>query len=192
MPYFPFFIDVSEKKIIVTGSGKKAQDKVEKMKPFCRNIIVITSSEKVIGGECWERMLSDAFAVVAAEENMEANAAVVRYCREQKIPVNAVDNPEFCDFFFPSVISEGELSIGISTGVTVPAAAAEIRRRVEKVLPENIGELLAVLEKERRRLKTEVKDEKERSRMMREMVVRCLEKGCMLNKEKYKIKEEVK
>ena len=44
---------------------------------------------------------------------------------------NAVDDPPFCDFYFPSVVRRGELQIAISTAGESPALAQRLRKEIE-------------------------------------------------------------
>ena len=41
MAYFPFFIDIENKKGLIVGGGRIAAHKAEKMKPFGAKIIII-------------------------------------------------------------------------------------------------------------------------------------------------------
>ena len=41
MAYFPFYIDIENKKILVVGGGTVALRKIEKLMPFSPNITVI-------------------------------------------------------------------------------------------------------------------------------------------------------
>ena len=58
------------------------------------------------------------------------------------VVVNVVDVPEFCTFYFPAMITKGPLTVAISTSGNSPAAAALLRRRMEKVLPDRTEEIL--------------------------------------------------
>ena len=45
---------------------------------------------------------------------------------------NAVDDPAYCDFYAPSVVSRGDFQIAISTGGHSPALAQRIRKGLEQ------------------------------------------------------------
>jgi precorrin-2 dehydrogenase/sirohydrochlorin ferrochelatase len=63
---------------------------------------------------------------------------------------NAVDDPPFCDFYFPSVVRRGELQIAISTAGESPALAQRLRKEISAQLPQDTGEWLLELGRLRR------------------------------------------
>ncbi len=56
-----------------------------------------------------------------------------------------MDDPPFCDFYFPSVVRRGELQIAISTAGASPALAQRLRKEIDALLPLDAGEWLAEL-----------------------------------------------
>ena len=63
---------------------------------------------------------------------------------------NAVDDPPFCDFYFPSIVRRGELQIAISTAGESPALAQRLRKEIHAALPADISEWLMELGRLRR------------------------------------------
>ena len=59
--------------------------------------------------------------------------------------INAVDDPPFCDFYFPSVVRRGDLQIAISTSGESPALAQRLRKEINALLPLDTGDWLAEL-----------------------------------------------
>ena len=55
----------------------------------------------------------------------------------------------YCDFLFPSLITHGNLSIGICTGGASPTAGMLIKKQVEEQLPDRIEEILDFLQEKR-------------------------------------------
>ena len=146
MAYFPMSVDLTEKTVFLVGNGRQTGEKKEKLRPF--------------GAQLWE------FPTLTAAELVEAPAFVVvgdleyaekarisALCRERSIPVNVVDVPELCSFFFPAMTVRGELTVSVSTGGRSPAAAASLRRRLEAQLPDNTEEILDWLGENRRRFR---------------------------------------
>ena len=74
--------------------------------------------------------------VVAATGSREVNHRVAQFCRERRIPVNVADAPEECTFFFPAVVKKGDISIGVNTGGKSPAVSSQVRRDIEKAIPD--------------------------------------------------------
>ena len=55
------------------------------------------------------------------------------------------DDREKCTFFFPALVREGPLTVGISTDGKSPLAASWVRREIAGMLPESIGEIIDLL-----------------------------------------------
>ena len=60
----------------------------------------------------------------------EENHTIAEWCRKRKILVNVVDDQEYCDFIFPSLIAHGNLSIGICTNGASPATGVLLKRKL--------------------------------------------------------------
>jgi len=89
--------------------------------------------------------LAGQFLAVAATSDAAVNRAVFAEAEAAGILVNAVDDPPFCDFYFPSVVRRGDLQIAISTAGASPALAQRLRKEIDALLPLDAGEWLAEL-----------------------------------------------
>jgi precorrin-2 dehydrogenase/sirohydrochlorin ferrochelatase len=78
------------------------------------------------------------------------NRAVFAEASERGVLCNAVDDPPFCDFYFPSVVRRGELQIAISTAGESPALAQRLRKEINAQLPQDAGEWVMELGRLRR------------------------------------------
>ena len=96
--------------------------------------------------------LAGQFLTVAATNDAAVNRAVFAEAEAAGILVNAVDEPPFCDFYFPSVVRRGELQIAISTAGASPALAQCLRKEIDALLPLDAGEWLAELGNLRREI----------------------------------------
>jgi precorrin-2 dehydrogenase/sirohydrochlorin ferrochelatase len=83
--------------------------------------------------------------VIAATNVPAVNRAVFAEAEAAGILINAVDDPPFCDFYFPSVVRRGELQIAISTAGASPALAQRLRKEINALLPLDTGDWLAEL-----------------------------------------------
>lgn len=163
MSFFPIFTELNGQSVLVCGGAKHAQEKIERLMPFGAKIFVVSKeiSPEILDIEgitveqhafSQEDMEKDPVFVVAAESD-EENLRIRKICHENHVWVNAVDQPQACDFIFPSLISRGDLTIGISTGGTSPTAAVMLRRQIESMLPEKTAAILASMPETRRILK---------------------------------------
>ncbi|KAF9469163.1 siroheme synthase [Collybia nuda] len=91
--------------------------------------------------------------ILTALDDVEISRAICQMSRAAKIPVNAADIPDSCDFYFGSQIRDGPLQIMISTNGNGPKMANLIRRKVEKALTGIEGEAIAKVGELRERLK---------------------------------------
>ncbi|MGN0522592.1 MAG: bifunctional precorrin-2 dehydrogenase/sirohydrochlorin ferrochelatase [Eubacterium sp.] len=163
MTLFPFFEDIDGKAFLVIGGGKVAKGKVERLKQFTQNIIVVAektqiSDVKVLNKKFEEADLDLGDYVICATDDRELNKRISLLCQRKSIPVNIVDNPELCTFIFPSLIKKGDLTIGISTGGKSPLTAQYIRKEIECLLPEDIDKIIDEMGELRETLKKEIPD----------------------------------
>ncbi len=146
MGYFPFFMELEGKCGVIVGGGNVAARKVEKLLAFGPDLTVIapdieacvkTQGKLLQEGaaaslQFEERAfrledLDHADFVIAATDDTVLNGEIADCCKARRIPVNVVDDREKCTFFFPALIKEGPLTIGISTDGKSPFAASWVR-----------------------------------------------------------------
>lgn len=189
MAYFPFFIDIGGRKILVVGGGNVALGKVEKLLPFGADITVTAPEicpelEKVQGIKLVRRRFADedingTFAVIAATDDRNTNAHIYSVCTSRGILVNSVDDPANCGFIFPSLVKAGNVTVGISTSGTAPAFAKYLRKRAESGLDSftlGIGEMLARF---RPRIKELFPTEKHRAGAADALIDLCLRENTL-------------
>jgi len=71
------------------------------------------------------------FLVISCTDSEETNRAVYQEAREFGALANAVDDPSYCDFYAPAVVSRGEFQIAISTNGNSPALSQYVRKKLE-------------------------------------------------------------
>lgn len=74
------------------------------------------------------------FLVIGATSSVQVNDFVYREAQRREILCNIVDDPERCDFYYPSVVRRGDLQVAISTAGQSPALAQRLRREFEAQL----------------------------------------------------------
>ena len=83
--------------------------------------------------------------MIAATNSRDLNAAIFREAGQRNILCNVVDDPEYCDFYYPAVVRRGDLQLAISTNGQSPALAQRIRRELEIQFGPEYGEWLEQL-----------------------------------------------
>lgn len=145
MAYFPLCMDLADRVILLLGRGNQIEEKMEKLRPFGGQLRRV---EK-IGPE---DLTDDVAFVVVGDTLHETSARISALCRERRIPVNVVDAPELCTFFFPALITRGELTVSVSTGGQAPGAAGYLARNLAEQIPYRTEEILDWLRVTRREL----------------------------------------
>lgn len=179
MPVFPLFVDIKGKKCVVAGGGKTAFRKIEKLLLFEPEIWVVspsisneiydlcTGKQIKIFKECYDiKYMENAFMAIAATNDRKVNELIYNDAVRKNIFVNVVDCPEMCTFIFPAVIKRDQLVLGISTSGAYPALAREIRKRMEKLVPEYYADLVVLLKEARKRAIVEIRDQAQRKRVL--------------------------
>jgi precorrin-2 dehydrogenase/sirohydrochlorin ferrochelatase len=158
MSLFPIFLKLTGRSCIVIGAGHLAESKIASLRSADARVTVIAPeanagiSDLAANGEVslLQRPyktgdLDNAFLVVAATNDPAVNRAVFAEATEKGVLCNAVDDPPFCDFYFPSVVRRGDLQVAISTAGNSPALAQQLRKELNEQLPLDLGEWLADL-----------------------------------------------
>ncbi|KAG7447937.1 siroheme synthase [Guyanagaster necrorhizus] len=91
--------------------------------------------------------------VLTALDDPNSSRQIVELCREQRIPVNAADIPDLCDFYFGAQIRDGPLQIMISTNGSSPRIAALLKAKLSSALGGYEGESIRRVGELRDRLK---------------------------------------
>ena len=154
MTYFPFYCDIEQKKWLLVGGGRVAAGKFSRLIAFTEKITVIAPDisseirENAPSGVLFlerdfeEADLGRADIVVAATGDKQLNAWIASACRSRGIPVNAVDDPDNCDFIFPAIIKRGRLTVSVSTDGASPVYAAALKKEISNLVPEDIDLIL--------------------------------------------------
>lgn len=196
MGYFPFFMELEGRHGVIVGGGKVAARKVEKLLMFGPDLTVIAPDIEACVRIQGEQLQEDAAVslhfkerafqiedlhgadfVVAATDDEALNGQIADYCKERRIPVNVADEREKCTFFFPALVKDGPLTIGISTDGKSPLASSWVRREVNGILPEGLGNVIDLLGQIRPAV-TELKvEESERKKLFEKLFSYCMERG---------------
>src|SRR6266702_188318 len=152
MSLFPIFLKLTGRPCIVIGAGNLAESKIESLQAANARITVIApaASERIVamaeaGEVVWHKReyaagdLAGQFLVVAATNIPAVNRAVFAEAEATGVLINAVDDPPFCDFYFPSVVRRGGLQIAISTAGASTALAQRLRKEINAQLPLDAG-----------------------------------------------------
>ncbi len=155
MPYFPAFIQLENRRVLLVGGGKIAKDKLEKLIDFTKEIVIVTKEVReeiyqISKDNCLTLLVRPYRArealeydiVVVATDTINLHRQIFEETRESRVLVNSVDNKDYCDFIFPSYLKRGDLTVIFSTSGVSPAFAKYIRQWFEELLPDGIDNFL--------------------------------------------------
>jgi len=184
MNLFPFFTDISGKTFLIVGGGTVAREKAESISRFGERIIIIaketdiqeTNNIKIKIKDFEPEDIGEADFVIGATNDRELNEKIAELCREVSKPVNIVDDAELCSFIMPSIVKKGAVVTAVSTNGASPAYAMMLRRQIEELLPDNIGDILDRMEDLRKRALNLIPEQKNRKYFFKEVLSELLEK----------------
>jgi len=141
--YYPIFLDLADKPVLVAGAGKVALRKTRGLVEAGARVTVVAPRAEPE----FERLrvnlrrrvfrasdLRGAVLVYAATDDRRVNHAIALAAKKRGIPVNVADARDECDFIVPSRITRGNLQVAVSTGGESPRLAAALRRKIEENL----------------------------------------------------------
>ena len=149
--YFPMFIDMEGRQVQVFGGGRIAARRVSVLLEFGAKVRVVAPkiSEK-LEELAWKKKnlvleyrsyqsgeLQEAEIVIAATNDATVNDMIFRECRHKSIPVNVASEKEKCDFYFPGIVKEGDLIVGITASGENHRMAAEVTERIGRLIKED-------------------------------------------------------
>lgn len=145
---FPVFVPSGGKRVIVFGGGKIASRRIKTLMEFDFDVTVVSSSitEEIkefvregrlayIDDRFSASYIDGQFMVVACTSDRDANRSIGLAAKEQGCLVSVCDSREECNFFFPAIAVNDQVTAGIAgSGMThhiTRRAAAEVRKIIE-------------------------------------------------------------
>ncbi|KAA3516182.1 uroporphyrinogen-III C-methyltransferase [Agrobacterium vitis] len=151
---FPAFFRVSGAKLAVFGDGDEAFAKARLIANTSATIIAFTQDPEPAYSAFLKRktietnpapfspdLLAGMAMVFAATGDGAADRMIVDAARLQKIPANAVDQPDYCDFYTPALVNRAPIAVAIGTEGVGPVLAQMIRAGIDRQLPRSVGKL---------------------------------------------------
>ena len=145
--YFPLFLSLAGKQVVVAGAGHIAARRAKALLGFGCSVRVIApdiSGEMSEVAEDGAQLLcrryepgdcTGAALVVAATSERETNAAIAHECGELNIPVSVADCKEQSTFYFPGLASGGSVTIGVTAGGSDHRLARRLTEKIRLLLP---------------------------------------------------------
>ena len=150
--WFPLFVNLKDKKVLVIGGGKVAFKKISKIMEYEADITVIAENiaeEKLlelknlkiennrkIGNNKDEikKLVKEYFLVIAATDNEELNENIAEICDSKGILINNVSSKTKMNSMFGGIVKNDEFQIAISTSGKNCKRSRAMKSEIQKVL----------------------------------------------------------
>lgn len=166
---FPVFLKLESLHTLIVGGGHVGLEKLSavlKNSPSANITLVARTIQEPIkelarkhqqvklverNFKLWD--LWDKDLVLLATDNRQLHETIRNFARNRRLLINVADTPDLCDFYLGSVVTKGNLKIGVSTNGKSPTISKRIREYLEEALPEETNDLLDNMQKIRDRIK---------------------------------------
>lgn len=166
---FPVFLKVEELETLIVGGGNVGLEKIEALlksspgagitvvsktiKEEIRQIAMNNKKIKLVERNFKVRDLQHKDIVMLATDDRQLHERIRTLARKKRLLINVADTPALCDFYLGSVVTKGNIKIGISTNGKSPTIAKRIREFFEDALPEDVENLLTNMQQIRDQIK---------------------------------------
>jgi precorrin-2 dehydrogenase/sirohydrochlorin ferrochelatase len=189
---FPVFLKLESLETLIVGGGHVGLEKLTallKNSPSAKITLVARAigepikelARKHIHVKLFERNfklwdLWDKDLVLLATDNRQLHETIRNFARTRRLLINVADTPDLCDFYLGSVVTKGNLKIGVSTNGKSPTISKRIREYLEEALPDNTNDLLDNMQKIRDQIKG---DFSKKVQVLNDVTASFLERGTL-------------
>ena len=163
----PVFLKIKNEPCLIVGGGKVAYQKIKQL-IVCEADISVISKECIneieqlykddkitlIRSQYYKRYINGYKLVISATSDNKVNKQVYSDAEKLGIPVNIVDEPKLCSYYFGSVYSQGSLKVAVSTNGESPSAGKRIRDLIAKNMPDKTDSIINRFNQLRKKLKS--------------------------------------
>lgn len=178
MEYFPIFIDLRGKSVLIIGQYRVLEFKTEKLLEAGAKIKLISNAlstkmqQYVASGQITqykdtfkEKYLDDVWLVICGSDDSDLKTKIAQAADNRKILCNFVDEAPISSFISPSVITRGDITIAISTKGKSPALNKYIKNMINNTIGDEFKFLADLLGKIRPKVINNISNLKQRSEL---------------------------
>ena len=150
MEYFPVFLDLKRRPVLLVGGGELALRKLRLLQKAGAEVTVVAprilAEIEASAATLRRRGFVDGDvngnAIIFAATGIEAvDDRVAEAARWANLPVNVVDRPAASSFIVPAIVERDPIVVAISSGGAAPVLARRLREAIERLLPARLGRL---------------------------------------------------
>ena len=183
-PLFQVGLDVMDRKCLVLGGGREAEEKSARLLDAGAQITLLADAltpalaARVQEGRITHKKeafaeadLDGAFLVLnTIADDPELTRRVWELATARNLLINSYDQPEYCNFGMVALVHPGHLRLSISTSNTSPSLASRLRQDLEQLFDGDFAAYLDALASARRRVREKISDRPTRFALLRALV----------------------
>jgi siroheme synthase-like protein len=183
MRYYPIYLDLKGRDVLVVGGGVIAEGKALQLVEAGARVTVVSpeltetlraaAGRKEItylNGSFIEENLNGMFLVIGATGDRKVNEKIAKAAGERGLLCNVVDQPDLCNFITPALVTRGALQISVSTGGGSPTLTQRVKREIAALIGEEYRALLELASEMRAEAKERIPDFERRKETLRAFV----------------------
>ncbi|MBR0399548.1 MAG: bifunctional precorrin-2 dehydrogenase/sirohydrochlorin ferrochelatase [Mogibacterium sp.] len=145
--YFPMFVDLTQKNILFVGAGKIALRRLVSIYDFAGSVTVVApeavpgieqlADEGCIEFHCrrfGEEDLAGTDIAIIATGHAGTDARIADMCRRRGILVNVAGDSSLCDFYFPGIVRDDPVVVGVTACGEDHKLAAETAAKIREMM----------------------------------------------------------
>lgn len=149
--YFPLFVPLDGKTALLFGGGAVAARRLRGLiqfgvrvsvtaPRFCEQVRALAErypdQVMLTEGVYEPGTIADADVVLSATDDPEADEMIFEECRSKGILVNIASDQHKCDFYFPALIEQDGIVIGVCSGGTDHRKVRRVSEAIRRALAE--------------------------------------------------------
>lgn len=151
--FFPLFVNVENKEVLIVGGGKIGGRKAQTLREYGANVTVYSekvTEEAILADENIKvvnknvshdeaeikELVKKYFLVVAATDDMELNDRISHVCMSENILVNNVSSKTEMNAMFGAVVKNDEFQIGIGSYGKSCRRSKALKGKVQEIIDE--------------------------------------------------------
>ena len=151
--FFPLFVNVENKEVLIVGGGKIGGRKAQTLREYGANVTVYSekvTEEAILADENTKvvnknvsndeteirELVKKYFLVVAATDDMELNDRISHVCMSENILVNNVSSKTEMNAMFGAVVKNDEFQIGIGSYGKSCRRSKALKGKVQELIDE--------------------------------------------------------
>mgnify|MGYP002860139661 CR=1 FL=1 len=194
MAYFPLFVNLQHKEVLIIGGGSVAFQEISQFLTFDAKItllaqeidqnlqVLIKAYEARIyyvnekpSIDSLSNLKCNPTLVIVTENDAKLNAEIYTYYQNKNVLVQDISSRSRCDFIFPAIIKRGDVVCGISSSGKSPHVSQFLKSLIESSLPQNISDINEHMEEIRRAVRQSISDPSKRSKTLQTIFLRLIE-----------------